>query len=97
MEPEYWCCSPVCKYRCKSLSQARECENYKKEKQDKVLGKVQQRIEYMKDTNVGEMKLWPMHPGLRRIVHLWVATSYPELTTDSIGDGSSRSIRVLYK
>jgi predicted RNA-binding protein Jag len=74
-----------------------DVDNYKKEKQDKVLGKVQQRIDYMKDTNVGEMKLWPMHPGLRRIVHLWVATSYPELTTDSVGDGSNRSIRVLYK
>lgn len=74
-----------------------DVDNYKKEKQDKVLTKVQQRIEYMKDANVGEMKLWPMQPALRRVVHLWVANAYPELTTDSVGEGTGRSVRVLYK
>lgn len=74
-----------------------DVDNYKKEKQDKVLAKVQQRIDSMKDLNVGEMKLWPMRPGLRRVVHLWIANGYPELTTDSVGDGPSRAVRVLCK
>lgn len=74
-----------------------DIDGYKKSKEDAMLEKVAKKIEWMKEQNLGEMKLWPMNAGVRRIVHLWVAKEYPELTTDSTGEGRERSVKVMYK
>lgn len=74
-----------------------DVDDYKKARQDKVLEKVAQKIDFMKESNVGEMKLWPMRAGLRRVVHLWIDANYPELTTDSVGEGRERAIKVMYR
>jgi len=74
-----------------------DVDGYKKAKEDALLAKVQKKIEWMKESNLGEMKLWPMAPKIRRIVHLWIASEYPELTTDSDGEGRERAVKVMYK
>ena len=74
-----------------------DVDGYKRAKEEALLEKVAKKIEWMKEQNLGEMKLWPMHPKTRRIVHLWIAQEFPELTTDSNGEGKERAVRVFYK
>lgn len=74
-----------------------DVDGYKKSREDAVLDKVKAKIEWMKEQNIGELRLWPMRAGTRRMVHLWIAKEYPELTTDSDGDGRNRAIKVMYK
>ncbi|MCF7846792.1 MAG: KH domain-containing protein [Candidatus Gracilibacteria bacterium] len=74
-----------------------DVDNYRKDQEDKVLEKVERTIDLMKERNLSEIKLNPMSPYYRRLVHLWVAENFPDLTTDSIGEGSGRAIKVFYK
>ena len=74
-----------------------DVDNYRKDQDEKVLARVKSTIEMMKDQNLGEIKLNPMKPYLRRLVHLWIATNYPELTTDSEGEGKYRAVKIIYK
>jgi spoIIIJ-associated protein len=74
-----------------------DVDGYRKEQEDKVLSKVEKTIDLMKERNLSEMKLHPMTPYFRRVVHTWISATYPELTTESVGEGSGRSIKVLYK
>jgi len=74
-----------------------DVDGYRKEQEDKVLSKVEKTIDLMKERNLSEMKLHPMTPYFRRVVHTWIANTYPELTTESVGEGASRSIKVLYR
>ena len=74
-----------------------DVDGYRKEQEDKVLSKVEKTIDLMKERNLSEMKLHPMSPYFRRIVHTWISANYPELTTESVGEGAGRAIKVLYK
>ena len=74
-----------------------DVDGYRKDQEEKVLSKVKRTIELMKERNLSEMKLYPMSPYFRRVVHVWIAKEYPELTTESTGEGPGRSIKVLYK
>ncbi len=74
-----------------------DVDGYRKEQEEKVLAKVRHTIELMKERNLSEIKLHPMSPYFRRVVHVWIAAEYPEMTTDSIGEGDQRAIKVLYK
>jgi spoIIIJ-associated protein len=74
-----------------------DVDNYRKDQDERILGKVQESIDMMKEQNLGEMKLRPMKPYYRRIVHLWIDAKFPELTTDSEGDGAFRAIKIMYK
>lgn len=74
-----------------------DVDNYRQEQNEKIFERVEKTIDYMKQQNLSEIKLNPMRPATRRHVHLWIANTYPELTTDSVGEGRERAIRVLYK
>ena len=74
-----------------------DVSGYRAEQEKRVTDKVQRTIETMKEQNLGEIKLFPMNPHFRRVVHLWVAQNYPELTTESIGNNLERAVRVFYK
>lgn len=74
-----------------------DIDGYRKSQYDKTFDKVARSIDMMKERGLGEMTLYPMKPFLRRLVHLWIADNYPELTTNSVGEGAKRAIRVLYK
>lgn len=74
-----------------------DIDGYRKEQEDKIISKVEKTIDLMRERNLSEMKLHPMTPYFRRVVHTWIATTFPELTTESIGEGSSRAIKVLYR
>lgn len=74
-----------------------DVDNYRKDQEDKAMDKVRQTIELMREQNLPEIKLMPMSAYFRRIAHLWIPTHYPELTTESIGEGPKRAIKVSYK
>ncbi len=74
-----------------------DIDGYRQEQYDRVYSKVGQTIELMKERNLSEIKLDPMRPFIRRLVHLWIAEKYPDLTTDSVGEGLDRAVRVHHK
>lgn len=74
-----------------------DVDNYRKDQEDRMTGKAQKFIDMMKERNLSEIKLPPMSPYFRRVVHLWVLNTFPELQTDSVGEGRDRAIRVFYK
>ena len=74
-----------------------DVDGYKKNRQKQLFEKVAAKIDWMKENALSELNLWPMGGGQRRMVHLWIADEYPDLTTDSIGEGRERAIKVFYK
>ena len=74
-----------------------DVDGYRKDQEEKVLAKVKHTIDLMKERNLSEIKLYPMSPYFRRVVHVWISNEYPELMTESTGEGEGRSIKVLYK
>jgi spoIIIJ-associated protein len=74
-----------------------DIDGYRQEQYNRMYSKVGKTIEMMKERNLNEIKLNPMKSFLRRLVHLWVAENYPELTTDSVGEGLERAVRIHYK
>ncbi len=74
-----------------------DVDHYRKDQEDRLLEKVKRTIEMMKDRNLSEVKLFPMSSYFRRIVHLWITQQYPEMMTESIGEGKTRAIKVFYK
>lgn len=74
-----------------------DVDGYRKSQYNKTYDKVRKSIEMMKERNLSELTLYPMKPFTRRLVHLWIAKEYPELTTNSVGEGMQRTIHILYK
>ncbi|MCF7830719.1 KH domain-containing protein [Candidatus Gracilibacteria bacterium] len=74
-----------------------DVDGYRQEQYDRVYSKVGKTIDLMKERNLSEIKLEPMRPFIRRLVHLWIADNYPDLSTDSVGEGRDRAVRVHYK
>ncbi len=74
-----------------------DVDGYKKSQEDKMINKVRDYIKMMEERNLSETKLPPMSAYYRRIIHSWIATEYPQLTSDSEGEGRDRAIRVFYK
>lgn len=74
-----------------------DIDGYKQDQYEKIYARVKRSIEMMKERGLSEIKLSPMKPFIRRLVHLWIAENYPDLTTDSVGEGLSRAIQVRYK
>lgn len=74
-----------------------DVDGYRRSQYEKTYDKIRKSIELMKERNLAEMTLYPMKPFLRRLVHLWIAENYPDLTTNSVGEGSQRAIRIFYK
>lgn len=74
-----------------------DVDGYRQEQYERVYERVKKTIELMKERNLSEVKLDPMRPFTRRLVHLWIAENYPDLSTDSVGEGMDRAVRVHYK
>lgn len=74
-----------------------DVDGYRRSQYEKTYEKIKKSIELMKERNLSEMTLYPMKPFLRRLVHLWIAKNYPDLTTNSVGEGVQRAIRIMYK
>ena len=74
-----------------------DIDGYRKEQEDKVISKVEKTIDLMRERNLSEIKLHPMSPYFRRVVHTWISSTFPELTTESVGEGANRAIKVLYR
>ncbi len=74
-----------------------DVDNYRKAKEEKIIVKAKKFLDIMRNENLGEIKLPPMNPYYRRIVHTWVANEFPDMTSDSVGEGMSRAVRILYK
>ena len=53
-----------------------DVDGYRKDQDDRVLEGVRAEIEVMRDNNLSEMKLRPMKPYLRRLVHLWIPQTF---------------------
>ena len=76
-----------------------DVDGYKKRQEDSVIRLAERKAEYASN-NQKPVTLPPMNPYLRRKVHLHLAASdkFKDLvTTDSIGDGSQRQVRIMPK
>ena len=74
-----------------------DVDNYRGQQEDRVYEKVQKTIDLMREQNLSEIKLYPMRPYLRRLVHVWVANNFNDLQTDSVGEGPNRAVRIFHK
>lgn len=74
-----------------------DVDGYLKQQEDKRIALADRYVNMMRDKNLAEIKLPPMKAFFRRIVHLHVANNYPELQSDSVGEGMSRAVRISYK
>ena len=74
-----------------------DVDNYRKDQEDRIIAKAQKFIDMMKERNLAEVKLPPSNPYFRRIVHTWILNNFPELQSDSIGEGPDRAVRVFYR
>lgn len=74
-----------------------DVDGYREAQHQKLYDRVTGYINMMQEQNLGEIKLRPMRPGTRRLVHLWIAETHPELTSDSVGEGMDRAVRIFYK
>lgn len=73
-----------------------DVDNYRKDQEERLLEKVKEHINSMQENNHSETKLAPMSPYFRRLVHIWISNNYSDLTTESIGEGENRAVRVFY-
>ena len=74
-----------------------DVDGYRKDQEDRIYKQVQHYIDLLEQQNLSEIKLKPMPPYKRRLVHLWILNNFPKLTTESVGEGRDRAIRVFYK
>lgn len=74
-----------------------DVDHYRKAQEDRMIEKAQKYIDALRDKGLSEIKLPPMNPYFRRVVHMWVLHTFPELQSDSVGEGPKRAVRVFYK
>jgi len=74
-----------------------DIDNYRKNQEERIIAKVKKFIDIMNEQNLAEIKLPPMPAFFRRLIHLWVVNNHPELSTESIGEGKTRSVRLFHK
>jgi len=74
-----------------------DVDGYRQNQEDQMIFQAEKYINIMKDQNLSEIKLPPMNPYFRRVIHMWVLNNSPELQSDSIGEDEKRAVRVFYK
>ncbi len=74
-----------------------DIDGYLQQQEEKRIELAEKYIAMMKDRNLAEIKLPPMRPFFRRVVHLYIVNTYPDLQTDSVGEGRERAVRISYK
>jgi spoIIIJ-associated protein len=70
-----------------------DCEFYRRRKEKKLREYAQKVAQYVSDTGREEV-LEPMNPYERRIIHI-VANQVPGVTSESIGDGFLKKVKVF--
>jgi spoIIIJ-associated protein len=74
-----------------------DVDGYKKRQEESVIRLAERKAE-VAIANQKEIKLPPMNPYFRRKIHLHLAESdkYKErITTDSVGEGAQRQVRII--
>ncbi len=74
-----------------------DVDGYRAAQENQRIEQAKKYIGMMKEQNLSEMKLPPMNPYFRRVIHMWVLNNQPELQSDSIGEKEQRAVRVFYK
>lgn len=74
-----------------------DVDGYKKRQEESVIRLAERKAEHAIE-NQKEVKLPPMNPYFRRVVHLFLADKFKDkLTTESTGEGQSRAIKIIPK
>ena len=74
-----------------------DIDNYRKQKDDKLFERIDIKIQNMLQDKLPEMRLWPMMPLMRRMIHTYIASKYPQITTESIGTSFEKVIVLKWK
>ena len=74
-----------------------DVDGYRKTQEDRIISKAEYYLNTMRDQNLAEIKLPPMNPYFRRLVHMWVLNNFPELQSDSTGEGQNRAVRIFHR
>ena len=69
---------------------------YRKKQEDSVLKIAEERVKKTLETKSTQI-LPPMSPYFRRLVHMYIADKYENLSTESAGEGDHRHIRIHVK
>ncbi len=74
-----------------------DVDGYKKRQEESVVRLAERKAEYAIE-NQTEVKLPPMNPYFRRIVHLFLADKFKDkITTESTGEDQDRAIKIIPK
>jgi spoIIIJ-associated protein len=66
---------------------------YRKKQEDSVIKMAEERVKRALETKSTQI-LPPMSPYFRRLVHMYIAEKYENLSTESSGEGDHRHIRI---
>jgi spoIIIJ-associated protein len=69
---------------------------YRKKQEESVIKMAEERIKKTLETKSTQI-LPPMSPYFRRLIHMYVAEKYDNLSTESAGEGDHRHIRIRMK
>jgi spoIIIJ-associated protein len=74
-----------------------DIEDFKKRRQNQVLEIAREKADAVRNTKITQI-MPPLNSYLRRLVHLeFTKDEYVDLTTDSVGEGESRRVRIIWK
>ncbi len=74
-----------------------DVDGYKKRQEESVVRLAERKAEYVIE-NQKEVKLPPMNPYFRRLVHLFLADKFKDsVTTESTGEDQDRAIKIIPK
>ena len=74
-----------------------DVEDFKLRREDQIHEMAKERVEAVRATKMSQL-LPPMNPFLRRLVHLELSKEeYNDISTDSVGEGSRRRVRIFWK
>lgn len=80
----------------KNINITLDADGYKKRQRENAIGVAEKFIDKLKSTKSAQ-SLPPMQPLYRRVVHMHIANTYPEIQTESHGFGKFRHIKISLK
>lgn len=80
----------------KNINLSLDADGYKARQKEHALGVAERHISKLKETSIPQ-SLPPMQPLYRRVVHMHIANNYPEIETQSQGNGKFRHIKLKLK
>lgn len=73
-----------------------DVDDYRKNQEQSIIQMAERKAEYVRSSARSE-SLPPMSSYFRRLVHLHIAQQYPDLTTESVGEGDYRYLTIKLK